>query len=186
VKSGYTWEKLGEICERFRQGWVDGVVITGGEPTLAADLLPLLDFVRRFGFAVKLDSNGSRPEVLDQALPLLDYVAMDVKCSLQNYPTLTGFNDAGQIARSAELLRTRARDYEFRTTVIERLHSDEEMRMIGALIRCARRYVLQPFLPREDLPDPTLRTEPRTSPDRLKYLAAFMREYTDEIIVRGA
>jgi len=184
-KPGYAWSKLGEICQRFREQWVDGAVVTGGEPTLEPALPELLDFLRRFGLAIKLDTNGSCPEVLEQVLPRVDYVAMDIKCSLPSYPALTGFADTDCIRRSIALLKTHARDYEFRTTLVPGFDSDAEMRGIAELVHGARRYFLQPFLPREDLPDPGLRTEKRTPPDRLKQLHALMQGCADEVSVRG-
>ena len=76
--------------------------------------------------------------------------------------------------------------YEFRTTIIEPFHTDAEMLGIGELIRGAKRYVLQPFVPRDDLPDATLRTTPRTSPDRLEELAAKMRPFAEDVVVQGS
>jgi len=181
----FSWDRLRSTCERFRDDWVDGAVVTGGEPTLAPNLLDLLRFLKGFGFAVKLDTNGSHPEVLTEALPEVDCVAMDVKCALDSYPALTDFHHPDRIARSVDLLRSGATDYEFRTTVIGSFHTDDEMRGIADLIAPARRYVLQPFVPQDDLPDPSLRGEPRTSPDRLEALSELMRDCADEVIVRG-
>jgi pyruvate formate lyase activating enzyme len=184
-KPGYAWPKLEEICGGFRDQWVDGAVVTGGEPTLEPGLGDLLSFFRRLGFAIKLDTNGSRPEVLETVLAQVDYVAMDVKCSLASYPALTGFAHTDRVRRSIELVKSQARDYEFRTTLIPGFDTDAELRDIADLIRGARRYVLQPFLPREDLPDPRLRTAPRTAPARLKQLCALMQDCATDVSVRG-
>jgi pyruvate formate lyase activating enzyme len=186
VKPGMTWKHLRSVCERFREQWVDGVVITGGEPTISPELPKVVDFMRKEGFAVKLDTNGSRPDVVEQVLPQVDYVAMDVKCSLSNYPELTGFKHTDRVARSIELIKSRAPDYEFRTTILDYLHTEEEMHRIGALIKGARRYVIQPFLPREDLPGERFRTMPRTPPDLLKRWQALMKDYAEEVILIGA
>ena len=185
-RPGYPWERLRGVCSRFLDQWVDGAVITGGEPTLAPELPELVAFLKGVGFAVKVDSNGSRPEVLAQLLPDLAYVAMDVKCGLSSYPEFVKFPDTGKIAQSVDLLRGSGVPYEFRTTVVQSFHTDEEMRAIGRLINPARRYVLQPFVPRDDLPAPAFRREPRTPPDRLDYLGDFMRVFAAEVVVRGA
>lgn len=183
-REGLAWEDLDKACRAFRDHWADAAVITGGEPTLAEGLEELVGRLRGHGFAVKLDTNGSRPEVLERVAPLVDYVAMDVKCSLPTYPRLTGFTHADRIGRSAGILRETTRDYEFRTTVIDGVHTDEEMRGVAEIVRGARRYVLQPFVPREDLPDPALRLVRRTAPSRLRELQAAMRDCADEVICR--
>lgn len=185
-RRGYTWEQLDEECRRFRREWADGVVISGGEPTLSPRLDALIDRLRGHGFAVKLDTNGSRPGCLQRVLPKLDYVAMDVKCALERYPDFVAFADTDCIRASIRLLIDTDVDSEFRTTVLESVHDDAEMRAIGELVRGSRRFVLQPFVPRDDLPDPALRSQPRTSPDLLARLGRIMEEYVDEVIVRGA
>ncbi|MBT3375062.1 MAG: anaerobic ribonucleoside-triphosphate reductase activating protein [Lentisphaerae bacterium] len=183
---GYGWERLRHVCERFRNQWVDGAVITGGEPTLSSNLGELVTFLRDQGFSVKLDTNGSRPDVLAPLLPLLEYVAMDVKCSLPSYEDFVAFPDTEAIVQSVALLRAEAKDYEFRTTVLTDFHSDEEMHGIGDIVRPARRFVVQPFIPRDDLPSAKWCREPRTSPDRLKAVSELMKVYADEVVVRGA
>jgi len=184
AREGISWERLREVCASFRGEWTDGAVISGGEPTLAPGLPALVALLREQGFGVKLDTNGSFPDVLESLLSGLDYVAMDIKCGPATYARLAGFAGVDRVRRSADLLRARARDYEFRTTVIEPVHTDEEMIEIGAMIRGARRYVLQPFIPRDDLPDAAFRSVPRTSPARLRHLAALMGEYAAEVICR--
>lgn len=184
-RAGFEADRLADVVRRFRADWVDAVVITGGEPTLCPDLDALVDFFRGQGLKVKLDTNGTHPEVLEALLPRLDYVAMDVKCSPARLRDLTGFADPGAIRTSIDLIKRAARSYEFRTTVITSFHTDAEMREIGKSVNGAARHVLQPFVPHEDLPDPALRNEPRTSPERLRYLGQLMRAYVDEVIVRG-
>jgi len=185
-KPGYKWDRLRSACERFVEQWVDGAVITGGEPTLAPELPQLVTLLRDLGLAVKIDSNGSRPSVLSELISQFSYVAMDVKCSLSSYPDFVGFADTRLISDSVRLLRESGVPYEFRTTVIESVHTDEQMRSIGELIQPAKRYVLQPFVPREDLPDSALRQQQRTSPDRLRFLGEMMKDFAEEVVVRGA
>ncbi len=184
-QKGLTWERLGEVCTRFEAEWTTAAVLTGGEPTLAGDLGELITFFTERGWRFKLDTNGSRPEVLEAVLPLVDYVAMDVKASSARYRELTGFADAAKIAASIEILRAGQTDYELRTTLIEPFHDDEQLRDMGEMIRGARRYVLQAFIPRDEMPDPVFTTYPRTSPDRLREVEAMMSEYADEVLMRG-
>jgi len=184
-RPGFSWERLDALCRRFRDEWADGAVVSGGEPTLDPGLPALVDFLRERGFAVKLDTNGSRPDVLERLLGRLDCVAMDVKCRPESYPRVVGFDGIDALRLSAELIRARVPDHEFRTTVVETIHSDVEMDGIAGFVRGARRYVLQPFLPRPDLPDPSLREAPRTSPLRLQALRERMRGCADEVLIRG-
>lgn len=184
-QEGITLERLEEACENFADQWVDAAVISGGEPTMAPDLPVIAGLFRSFGFKVKLDTNGSNPRVLERMLGQLDYLAMDVKCSLEQYHGLTGFGAVERVGESIALLKESRVACEFRTTVIEPFHTDEEMRKIGELIRGARRYVLQPFVPRDDLPDEALRSTPRTSPDRMREVAEMMAPYAEQVVCIG-
>jgi len=186
-RQGLAWDKLATACENFRQQWVDGIVITGGEPTiLEGELLDLIKFFRDFGFAIKLDSNGSRPDILEEALPLLDYVAMDIKCSLERYPDFVDYHHPEKIADSIVLLRESNVNYEFRTTVIEAVHDESEMLSIAEQIKPARRYVLQTFIPRADIPDPELAKLTRTTPDYMGKIKKLLEsnQCAEEVIVK--
>ena len=186
-QSGLSWEALEAACAKFKKDWVNGVVITGGEPTTADDLVELIHFFKeRFGFSVKLDTNGSNPERIAECLPFIDYVAMDIKCGLSTYPEFVGFPDIGKIQRSIDLIRGKAQDYEFRTTVIETVHTDEQMNEIYDAVKGSRRYVMQAFIPRDDLPEEPYRNAPRTTAARLHELKARMTGCADEILLRGA
>ena len=133
-----------------RKGMLDGVVVTGGEPTLQKDLIPFLGRLKTLGYLVKLDTNGYRPDVLEKAMEsgYVDYVAMDIKTSLDEYPVVAGIKnlDVSRIERSVELLKSGAVDYEFRTTVVEPLHHKENFEKIGELLKGCRRYYLQSFV----------------------------------------
>jgi len=170
-----------------RVGLLDGVVISGGEPTLHAELGDFIQRIRALGFRIKLDSNGTRPAVLRRLLGagLVDYVAMDVKASLDGYPKLTGFERTQRIAESVRLLRDGGVAYELRTTIIGSFHSDAEMRGVRELVQGAARYVLQPFIPKPDVPDPVLAASPRTSNERLEELRVLLNDCADEVLVRG-
>lgn len=185
VKEGYSWDHLDALCRQFRRQWVKAVVLTGGEPSLAANLVDTLRFFRERGFEVKLDTNGSRPGVLAHVLSLVSFVAMDVKCSLPRYADFVGFADSGAIRDSIRLLLGSTTPYEFRTTLIEAVHTDGEMCAIGETVRGATCFAVQPFIPRDDLPEPRLRVTPRTRPQVLRHAADILRPYVCRVEVRG-
>jgi pyruvate formate lyase activating enzyme len=181
-----SWRALEDAGRRFAEDWVDAAVITGGEPTCSRELPRLIRFLKqKFGWAVKLDTNGSHPDVLNECLPLVDYVAMDIKSSPSTYAELTGWDRVDSIMQSIRLITTDATDYEFRTTVIDDVHDDTEMHEIGRAVRGARRFAVQPFLPKDNLPDPAYRQMPRTSSDRLMRVREIMSDYVAETVVRG-
>lgn len=141
----------GEVLDFLasRKGLLDGVVLTGGEPLLHPDAADFLRKVRALGFAVKLDTNGTNPDMLEALAQegLLDYAAMDIKNSPDRYAeTCGGVDLLGPVKRSAALLMAGAVDYEFRTTVCAPLHTPEEMAGIGRWLKGAKRYFLQPFV----------------------------------------
>jgi len=141
---------------RSRTGKLDGVCVTGGEPTLCGDLPDLLRKIRDLGFMVKLDTNGTRPQMLQSILEqgLADYVAMDIKNSPEKY-TLTcgGYSVLPQVEESIQLLQRSGVEYEFRTTVLHPLHTPEDLAAIGRWLAGTKRYYLQAFADSGDLID---------------------------------
>ena len=137
-----------------RRGRLQGVCITGGEPTHYPDLPDLLRQIHLLGYEVKLDTNGTHPEVLRTILAegLADYVAMDIKNSPARYAeTCGGVDMLEQVKKSAALLMESGIDYEFRTTLAHPLHTAEDMVHIGAWLHGARQYFLQQFVDSGDL-----------------------------------
>ncbi len=134
---------------RKRKGLLDGVAVTGGEPTLYADLPDFLRRIKDMGFAVKLDTNGTHPAVLRTVLDegLADYVAMDIKAGRDNYPAVTGTLRPGldAVEESAALLMGGGADFEFRTTVVRELHTMEDFRDIAVWLAGEEKYFLQAF-----------------------------------------
>ena len=182
---GLPWAEVEQICRQFRDNWVDGAVVTGGEPTLNPGVFRVVERLREWGFAIKLDTNGSRPQVLERLLPLVDHVAMDGKFAPADYAGRAGFADIGALTESIRLIRERAAEYEFRTTVIEAWHDAEAMRAIGEWVRGARLHVLQAFVPRAELPDPVCREMPETRSEILHAFADVLRPYVDRVEIRG-
>lgn len=134
---------------------LDGVCVTGGEPTLQPDLPEFLKKVKDMGFLVKLDTNGYRPEVLKNIVNsgLADYVAMDIKNSKEKYRQTIGIEnfDISNILESVEFLTAGKVDYEFRTTVVKELHTREDLISIGHWLEGAKRYSLQKFEDSQDI-----------------------------------
>jgi pyruvate formate lyase activating enzyme len=133
-----------------RRGKLDAVEITGGEPTLQPDLIDFMCDLKKLDYLVKLDSNGSKPEILSEAIEreIVDYIAMDVKAPLERYQEITGSRvDPAKIEQSIELIMSSGLDYEFRTTVVKSQLDKRDILEIGRLIRGSKRYILQKFVP---------------------------------------
>jgi len=146
---------------RKRQGLLDAVVISGGEPTLQPGLTDFIRRVRAMGYAAKLDTNGTHPRILATLIEedLLNYVAIDIKAPSEKYETICGVPmNHGTIDQSIDLLMNGCIDYEFRTTVVPQL-TEADILAIGRHIRGARSYVLQQYRRPEPVPgftDPRL------------------------------
>lgn len=178
-------ETIIHFLER-RKGLLDGVVISGGEPTLQGGLPDFIRRVKGMGFLVKLDTNGSRPEILKLLLDegLLDYVAMDVKTSLDGYVALVGpCIRTSSVESSIELIRERAPDYEFRTTLVRGIHGPHEIEGIRSLVAGARRYALQKFRPSITL-DPALSNHSPPDEGEMRFIADLFRPHVGQLILR--
>ncbi|MDR1457484.1 MAG: anaerobic ribonucleoside-triphosphate reductase activating protein [Puniceicoccales bacterium] len=133
-----------------KKGKIEAVVISGGEPTLQGDLEDFLKKIKELGFLTKLDTNGSRPEVLDSLYKakLLDYVAMDIKHRFERYAEIANVSvSMDKIKRSVDLIKNSGVDYEFRTTVVSEFHTSYDIRSIIFQLSGAKRFVLQEFIP---------------------------------------
>lgn len=171
--------KIEEVFEflKTRQGKLDGVVITGGEPCLQKDLPEFIKLVKELGFAVKLDTNGSFPEMLEKVLPDLDYVAMDIKAPLEKYSQIVNVDvDTSKILKSIEVLKNGGVDYEFRTTVVKSQLSFEDFEKIGQLIQGAPRYYLQRFEASKIL-DKSLENEKTYSTEEFERIIDMLKSY---------
>ncbi len=132
-----------------RKGLLDGVCITGGEPLINPDIDLFIKKIRELGFAVKLDTNGTNPEMLERLIGegLIDYVAMDIKNCREKYSITAGVENLNmeKIEKSVELLKQGRVDYEFRTTVVKELHTLDDIRAAAEWIGGAPKYFLQSF-----------------------------------------
>ncbi len=177
---------------RGRQGLLDGVCITGGEPTLSAELPDLIRHIRALGYAVKLDTNGSRPAVLKALVGegLLDYVAMDVKNSPARYGEITGVAhlSLAPIEESLRFLMEGHVDYELRTTLVEQFHDEAAIAEMGAWVASLSpaakpgKWFLQSFVDRESVEYAGLSAPPAST--TLRY-AERLAPYADSVSVRN-
>ena len=181
-------ELLGFLAKR--RGLLDGVAFTGGEPCMRKDLPELLRKVRELGFAVKLDTNGNHPEVLRQILEegLAEYVAMDVKNSPEKYALTVGLGtaddrmDLSRIQESMRLLAESGIDYEFRTTVIDELHTADDFEAIRLFAGNVPHFYLQAFTDRDSVPFGGFHAPSR---ENMEKYAEILRKSIPDVQIRG-
>ena len=182
----YPMPALLEELER-RRSFIDGVVISGGEPTLDPQLQPLLRQVKEMGLQVKLDTNGLAPKVLKELIweGLVDLVALDLKTAPSRYGELhSGKVNAADLEQSVKMLLEGRIDCEFRTTCVPDLVGESEIRELGELIRGASSWMLQQYVPRHALDEAAREVEPYSA-EQVEALAAVAGEYVEEVGIRG-
>ena len=176
---------------RKRVGILDGVCITGGEPTLQKDLPQLLRQIKQMGYYIKLDTNGSRPDMLKALVgeKLIDYVAMDIKNSPDRYGETIGLSQIPkEIEESMRFLMSGALDYEFRTTVVEELHSEADILALGQWLsqlspeRKAKRLFLQSYTDRDSVLVSGLHAP---STEKLSRFKEILAPYAEFVEIRG-
>ncbi len=172
---------LKSILSRLRsfRGWIDGVCITGGEPTLHPDLLSLVRKIKDLGFPVKLDTNGSNPGLLDRLIAkrAIDFVSRDVKAPVDpvQYSRAAGLPvDLDRIWKSTQILKRGDVAYGFRTTVVPGLHTADDILRLGQQLRPGARMTLQDFNPENPM-DPALREIRPYGPEKLRELERAIR-----------
>ncbi len=175
------WPRLREeIIGRINL--VEALVVSGGEPTLNNGLTDFLGFAKELELLTKLDTNGSRPQVLKRLVEegFLDYIAMDVKHTLdaKKYAAAAGAAvNLKALAESISLIREGKVDYVFRTTVVPELHQREDILNIARTLTGAKKYVLQAFVPREEHIDPLYIEKKEFPPEELKAWAEECSQY---------
>lgn len=160
--------------------WIDGVCITGGEPTIHKDLPDVIHKIKREGFMVKLDTNGSNPQMLEELINsgALDYISMDVKAPLdpERYSKTIGVKiDIDLITRSIHILKKGKIDFQFRMTFVPGLHNEEDIRILAEQLKVGRRFKLQNFNPESPL-DPSFKSVIPFDPKRLKKIERIVQE----------
>ena len=172
---------------RKRQGLLDGVAVTGGEPTLHPDLPDFLAQIRELGYRVKLDTNGTAPQMLRQILQrgLADRVAMDIKNSPERYALTVGLPgfDIAPVRESARLLMESGVPFEFRTTVVKPLHRAEDFEAIGQWLRGSEEFYLQSYTDSGHVISPDGLSS--YSAEELRGFADIMKKYIPNIHLRG-
>ncbi|KUK14503.1 MAG: anaerobic ribonucleoside-triphosphate reductase activating protein [Synergistetes bacterium] len=176
---GHTLEGVLDHLEKYR-GWIDGIVVTGGEPTIHEDLPSFLSSIKERGWRIKLDTNGYNPDMLRKVIEreLADYIAMDIKTSLRKYGEAVGREiDKSLILESIRILLPLKEKVEFRTTVVPKLVEPEDIKEIREMIGEEAKYVLQAFSP-ENAYNPLFR-------ELKPYRASEVREWDEKAILRG-
>lgn len=171
--------------------FLDGVVITGGEPCIHKKLPGLIESLRETGMQIKLDTNGAFPDMLESLISedLIDYVAMDIKAPLDfdSYARSSGISDRRTLDRvrdSVDLLMDGPVDYEFRTTIVPALHRSSDLERIAEQLKGARRYVLQNYIARDTL-DPEFLDQKPYNNERIEEFRAIVAPSFCECVIRG-
>ncbi|MBN2884587.1 anaerobic ribonucleoside-triphosphate reductase activating protein [Patescibacteria group bacterium] len=157
-----------------RLGKIDGVVITGGEPTLHADLPDFIRRIKKLGYLVKLDTNGTNPEMLTSLIKdkLIDYIAMDIKASWDKYQSVVDVPvNLDNLQKSVKIIMSSALPYEFRSTLVPDFHNSKDIESMGKAIEGADRWYLQKFKPDAGLLDPSFEHKSTFKDQELKDLA---------------
>ena len=178
-------EEIFSFLEK-RKGKLDAVEITGGEPTLQKDLVDFIQRIKEIGYLVKLDTNGSNPEMLEIIINhgLVDYIAMDIKAPLEKYKeVIHSVINPEKIKRSIRTIMSSNIKYEFRTTVVKSQLSKEDIINIGKLIEGAELYILQKFIPSKTL-DPNFLNEKTYSDGEFKELKKDLEKLVCKCLVR--
>lgn len=169
-----------------RKGKLDAVSITGGEPTIQQDLIAFMKRLKDIGYFVKIDTNGSNPEVINSIIDenLVDYIAMDIKAPFKKYEELTQSQvDKNKIRKSIALIMASGIPYEFRTTVLKSKLSKRDILEIGKIIENASSYVLQTFVPLKTL-DQSYLSESTYTREELETLKEKLLMHVHSVTVR--
>jgi len=165
-----------------RKKFIDAVVVTGGEPTMHKEMPRFLKKLKEREFKVKLDTNGFYPQVLKECLSYVDYVALDVKTSLEKYPRL-GATDVSSVLQTIEMLKNGKVNYEFRTTVVPEFVDAEDIYRIAELAKGAKTFAFQQFIS-EDTLDKAFQTVKPYPIETIAKFADAMKKYAENIVLR--
>ena len=187
IKKSFINEKTFFSFLQTRLGKIDGVVVTGGEPTMMGDLPLFLRKIQNLGFLVKLDTNGNNPAMLAKILEqkLVDYVAMDIKTSLREYKNLVGprVNETN-LAKSIGLIKNYSPEYEFRSTLIEEIHTPQILEAMGEMLRDSKKLFLQNFRPGVTL-SPLFASFHPFSEIRMNEIKKMFEDFVKEVEIRN-
>ncbi|MDP3837114.1 MAG: anaerobic ribonucleoside-triphosphate reductase activating protein [bacterium] len=170
-----------------RKGKLDGVVITGGEPTLHADLPEFIKKIKDRDLLVKLDSNGTNPDMLKRLIDkkLIDYIAMDIKAPWEKYEAVVGVPvNLEKLQKSVKMIMTSGLPYEFRSTLLPEFHNEDDIRKMGEIISGANRWYLQKFKPDTNLVNTSFEGKQTFLDKELESLALIGSKYVKECRAR--
>ena len=172
--------------------WIDGICLTGGEPSMYKDLPEFIQKIRELDIMVKLDSNGSIPDMLAEVIKrkLVNYIAMDIKAPLnfKAYSKSTGIKSPlilEKVKDSIKLIMNSGIDYEFRTTVVPTLHEEEDILKIAEFIKGAKKYAMQNFSAQGEILDPKFEKIKPYPIEKLNKIQKLVSSYVKECVVRG-
>jgi pyruvate formate lyase activating enzyme len=177
-------EEIFEFLEK-RRGQLEGVVVSGGEPTMHEDLPEFLASIKKMGYAVKLDSQGSHPEMLRRIIGegSIDFIAMDIKSTLEKYSMIVARPvDTAEIQESIKLIMDSGLDHEFRTTSVKQLMKIEDFEEIGKMINGAQRYAFQRFRAGRSL-NPQFDRFGTFSDEEIEKIVKIMEKYVKKVVV---
>ncbi len=170
-----------------RKGKLEGICVTGGEPTVQIDILDFLRKIKNLGFLVKLDSNGTNPEILKKAFSekLIDFIAMDIKNCLENYEKTCGaVVNLKNIKKSVELIKNSNVLYEFRTTVVPGIHTVKDFEMIGEWLEGIDSFALQKYRDEGKILDEKLRDRAKGKEIDLVKIEKILQKYFKKVVIR--
>lgn len=165
-----------------RKKYVEAVVVTGGEPTIHKELPNFLKKLKDKGFTVKLDTNGFHSRTLEECLAYVDFIALDVKTSLQKY-ALLGAEDTIELMHTIEILKMGKVDYEYRTTIVPGFVDAADICMMSEIVKGAKTWALQQFVPGDTL-DKAMNTLKPYTPETISEYAEKIKSYADKIVLR--
>ena len=168
-----------------RKGFLDGVCITGGEPTIHPDLLIFIQKIKKRGFSVKLDTNGSNSEILEYLVnnDLVDFIAMDIKTSILKYNKVKAKNKISQVQKSINIIKDSGKDHEFRTTVVPGIVDEKDVKEMAQWLKGAKKIVLQQFRPEKTLNSSFKNIKPYSLQD-LKKMVKILEPNVDVVELR--
>jgi pyruvate formate lyase activating enzyme len=184
-----TWEEIEKKLKK-KEKWVDGVVLTGGEPLVfKEEVIDIAKKIKKCGIGVKIDTNGAYPERLELMIKedLVDYVAMDIKAPLdKRYDTAAGVHvDLMKIKQSITLLMSNIVDYEFRTTCVPGIIDEHTIDEIGTVLNGARRWALQAYVPQNAYKKEYRKELPQNYTEQLQKFYTIAKHHVTTVIVRG-
>jgi pyruvate formate lyase activating enzyme len=185
IKDSFITEESAFNFLKQRLGKLEGVVFSGGEPTIMPDLVDCITKVKALGFKVKLDSNGNKPEVIQELLQkkLLDYIAMDIKTSLAQYKSLVGnLADTVALQKSIDLIKSSGIPYEFRTTLTKETHTPEILKAMIPLLSGSKKYTLQHFRPEITL-DPAFASNHDFTATEMEEIKNIFAPHVEKIVI---